>query len=428
MLLCARPTDAPYTGRVNSMDDRTGRPWLTNSALSKQRRPQPRLGPEKASPGTKPTVKPGVDLSNLEATRHASYLRGSMVAAGIISASLLHFFTPPHFIFWHNVFQRLYYIPIIYAAIYFGIRGGLAASLFAAVLYIPHIIRAWHPMPDYAMNQYAEIVLFFLVGSITGILADADRKHRKELEAATEETRKLYLELQNSFEQLKRADRLAAIGQLSAGLAHEIRNPLGSIDGAAQVLQQPETPEEVRKEFREVIRKETRRLNRLLTNLLDFARPRCPDFQPVDVGRTIDAVISLVSPTARQSGIQLRKQISRSVPPIECDNEQLKQVLLNLVMNAIQAMPDGGEIGVAAVEKYADIVIAVRDQGVGIPAEDVDKVFDPFFTTKGSGTGLGLSVAHQIVTQHGGVITVERNPDRGMTFSVAIPICHGRDN
>lgn len=367
-------------------------------------------------------------ISIFDTTRRPDLLRGTVVAVGILSASLLHFLTPPHFILWHNVFQRLYYLPIVYAAVYFGWRGGLLASSASAVLYIPHILMSWHGMPDYATNQYAEIILFFLVGTTTGILADRERKRRLELQAMTEQLSKVYRELQDSFEQLKRADRLSAIGELSASLAHEIRNPLGSIEGAAQILEQPQTTEEMRREFLGVIRKESRRLNRLLANLLDFARPRPPEFQAIDVRPVIDSVVTLLAHTAEQSGIQLRKHLSPSLPSVESDSEQLKQVILNLTINAIQAMPEGGAIEISATENNDEgIVIAVRDQGVGIPGENVEKIFDPFYTTKDGGTGLGLSVAHQIITRHGGVITAERNPDRGMTFSVLIPIRRRRE-
>jgi signal transduction histidine kinase len=363
-----------------------------------------------------------------DTTRRQDVLRGAVVAAGIVSASLLHFFTPPHFILWHNVFQRLYYLPIVYAAVYFGWRGGLLGSSASAILYIPHIMMAWHYMPDYATNQYAEIILFFLVGTTTGILADRERKRRQELQATTEQLGKVYRELQDSFEQLRRADRLSAIGELSASLAHEIRNPLGSIEGAAQILEQPQTTEEMRSEFLGVIRKECRRLSRLLTNLLDFSRPRQPEFQEVDVRPVVDSVVALLAHTAQQSGVELRKHLPASLPLVESDSEQLKQVILNLAINAIQAMPDGGKIEISAAEKNAGIVIAIEDQGTGIPAENLEKIFDPFFTTKDGGTGLGLSVAHQIITQHGGVITAERNVDRGMTLSVMIPIRRRRES
>ncbi len=354
--------------------------------------------------------------------RRVSLYRTLAPAAGIVAASLLHYFTPPDLLLWHNVFQRLYYLPIIYAAITFGWRGGVAASVGSALVYLPHILMAWHHMPGYAVNQYAEIILFFLVGTTTGILADQSRRRSAELEATTRQLEKVYRDLQASFEQVKRADRLSAIGQLAASLAHEIRNPLASIEGATNIIDSPQTSDEVRAGSLNVIRKESRRLNRLLTNLLDFARPRPPEFQPVDLGRLIDSVVALVDHTARHNRTEIRKQVSALLPMIESDPEQLKQVLLNLTINAIQAMPEGGCIEISAHSVDSGVRLAVRDQGSGIGDEDLDKIFDPFYTTKEAGTGLGLSVAHQIVAQHGGIIKAERNTGRGMTFSLVLPL------
>jgi len=345
-----------------------------------------------------------------------------VVAVGIAVATALHYLTSPSLILWHNLFQRLYYLPIIYAAIYFGWRGGLVASAISALCYIPHILHAWHHMPDYAMNQYAEIIVFFMVGTVTGVLADRGRKQRMELEATSEQLAQANRDLQDSFEQVKRADRLSAIGQLSASLAHEIRNPLASIDGAANLIESPQTHEEVRRGSFAIIHKEIQRLNRLLASLLDFARPRKPEFQPADPGRLLDAIINLMDHSARQKGITIRKDVSLSVPAFECDPEQMKQVILNLAINAVQAMATPGEIVLSARQKDSSVMIRVRDQGPGIPEEDIDKIFNPFFTTKETGTGLGLSVVHQIVNQHGGTVTAERNPDRGMTFSLVVPL------
>jgi two-component system sensor histidine kinase HydH len=343
-----------------------------------------------------------------------------VIAGGIAVATALHYFTSPSLILWHNLFQRLYYLPIIYAAIYLGWRGGLVASAASAVCYIPHILVWQHHMPDYAMNQYAEIIVFFLVGTVTGVLADRGMRQRRELAA-------LNRELQDSFEQVKRADRLSAIGQLSASLAHEIRNPLASIDGATNLIESDQTPQEMRKASLAIIRKEVQRLNRLLTDLLDFARPRKPEFQAVHPGRLIDATIALVGHSAQQKGITLRKEEGVTLPAFECDPEQMKQVILNLTINAVQAMPGAGEIVLAARQRESSIVISVRDQGPGIDDEALDKIFNPFYTTKDGGTGLGLSVVYQIVTQHGGVMTAERNREGGMTFALAIPLEQRRD-
>ncbi len=350
--------------------------------------------------------------------------RIAVVAAGIAAASALHYYTPTSAILWHYLFQRLYYLPIIYAGVYFGWRGGLAASALSTLSYVPHIRHAWH-QTDYAMDQYAEIIIFFLVGGVTGALADIGRRQRTELLATSEQLAQVNRELQNSFEQVKRADRLSAIGQLSASLAHEIRNPLASIDGAVNLIESPRTPEEIRAGSLAVIRKEVQRLNRLLTNLLDFARPRRPEFQMIEAGKLIDAIIGLAGHAAERKGIVFRKDVAPSTPPFECDAEQMKQVLLNLAINAVQAMEGPGEVALAARQSGASVAIQVRDEGQGINDADIDKIFNPFFTTKEAGTGLGLSVAYQIATQHGGTISAERNPGGGMTFSLVIPVRQG---
>jgi signal transduction histidine kinase len=201
---------------------------------------------------------------------------------------------------------------------------------------------------------------------------------------------------------------------------------LASIDGAANLIESPQTPEETRRGALTIIHKEIQRLNRLLTNLLDFARPRQPEFQTMEPGRLIDSIITLAGHSAQQKGITIRKDVSPSAPAFECDPEQMKQVILNLAINAVQAMTASGEIVVSARQSSSSVMISVRDQGPGISDEDLDKIFNPFFTTKEAGTGLGLSVVHQIVTQHGGAVKAERNPDRGMTFAVVVPLRHRR--
>jgi signal transduction histidine kinase len=273
-------------------------------------------------------------------------------------------------------------------------------------------MTAWSHMQHYAMEQYAEIVMFFLVGGVTGVLAGRERRRRMELQ-------QVHRELKETFEQVKRADRLSAVGQLAAGFAHEIRNPLASIDGAAEVLEAGPA-EAVRQETIRIIRQECARLNRLLGSLLDFARPRKPEAGEVDVAAVLDDVAELV----RHSGVRnvrLRRETAGLLRPLRCDREQLTQVVLNLALNAAQAMENGGEATLAAREENGWTVIEVRDEGKGVPPEMLERIFDPFFTTKDGGTGLGLAVVHQIVTQHGGKVEARMNAGAGMTFAVRLP-------
>ncbi len=351
-----------------------------------------------------------------------SWTKVAFILAGAGATSLGHYLTPPSLFLWHNIFQRLYYLPIVFAALAFGWIGGLLASLLSALLYIPHIIMTWGDNPSYTASQYAEVVVFFLVGGITGILADRDRRRREELHRTAEELRRVYRELQDSFEQIKRADRLSAIGQLAAGLAHEIRNPLASIEGAVDILERNRGTPERRAEFLSIIKKETRRLNRLLSALLDFARPRPPRVRPVHAGELFDQVLALVAHTGEREGIRFRVEAAAGLPPVEADPEQLQQVVINLVLNSIQAMPEGGTITLGAAVDGDRFLIRVTDEGRGIPESELDKIFDPFYTTKPNGTGLGLAVVHQIVEQHGGTIRAARNPGRGMTFTILLPL------
>ena len=192
------------------------------------------------------------------------------------------------------------------------------------------------------------------------------------------------------------------------------------------MVQRETQSEEQRREFLDIIQKESRRLNRLLTSFLDFARPRQPDLKMVEIGEMLDSVISLVRNGGDASRLELKKHIVPGLPMVECDPEQLKQVLLNLVTNASQAMPQGGTVLLEAQRHGTSVNIDVSDQGGGIDEENLDRIFDPFFTTKGNGTGLGLSVAHQIVSQHKGMLTIVRNSPQGVTVRVSLPLQPGK--
>jgi signal transduction histidine kinase len=232
--------------------------------------------------------------------------------------------------------------------------------------------------------------------------------------------------LEKNFENMKRVERIYALAQLSAGLAHEIRTPLASLEGAAALVQRETLSEEERHEFLDIIQKETRRLNRLLTSFLEFARPRNPDLRRVEIGEVLDSVLLLVRHAVDTSRLELRKQIEPGLPMLECDPEQLRQVLLNLVMNANQAMPHGGTVLLEARRDGANISIDVHDQGSGIDEGTLDRIFDPFFTTKENGTGLGLSVALQIASQHKGMLTIARNSPHGVTVRLSLPLKSGQ--
>jgi len=358
--------------------------------------------------------------------RRASWVRIGVVVLTTLFISTLHYVVPASSLRWHYIFQRLFYLPVVYAGLHFGWGGGLAAAVFAGLTYLPHITANWSVLPQYAINQYVEIIVLCSAGILTGVLVDRERKQKRASQEAAERVSRIYEELQQNFERMKRAERLYALGQLSAGLAHEIRNPLASIAGAVGILRRNPGSERKQTECLEIIDKECQRLNRLLTNFLEFARPRAPRYQRGELAPVLDSVIDLAAHAIDRDSITLHRQIAADLAPIECDPEQLKQVLLNLIINSVQAMQEGGQITLAARIQDSKLLIQVQDQGRGIDPANMDRIFDPFFTTKESGTGLGLSVAHQIVVQLGGMITAQKNPGRGMTFSVWLPTGPGR--
>jgi signal transduction histidine kinase len=352
--------------------------------------------------------------------------RVAAAVAGVLLVSLLHLVTPLSMLHWHNVFQHLYYLPIVFAGLNSGWRGGLFVATVACVSNAPHDFLSFSVLPHYAIDQILDFPVFCAAGILTGTLTERGRRQRADLERTTQRLTEVYRQLQDNFEQMKRAERLFAIGQLSAGLAHEIRNPLASIAGAAGILQRNLHLERKDAECLEIISKECQRLDGLLTHFLAFARPRTPQYRATDFRVVIDSVMELAAHSVGKSLVQLRTEISPGLPPVECDPELLKQVLLNLIINAIQATPGRGEVLVSACLRGDRLTVAVRDEGCGIGGADRDRIFDPFFTTKENGTGLGLSVAHQIVEQHGGILTAEANPGGGTTFSVSLPLRHER--
>jgi signal transduction histidine kinase len=243
--------------------------------------------------------------------------------------------------------------------------------------------------------------------------------------------------LQNSqvYERMKERDRLAALGQMAAGLAHEIRNPLGSIKGAAQLLQPGAAhPPDNTREFLDIIVEEVNRLNKIVSQFLDYARPYRGEQRPLEVNEAVRKTLQLLAKEQGQHDTDIVTDIvtnfAEGLPPVRADAEQLLQVFLNLSLNALQAMPQGGRLLISTSLRRATrrgaaaafLEVRFRDTGVGIPPGDQRNLFIPFFTTKEKGTGLGLPISQRIIENHGGTIEVRSQPGEGATFTVLLPI------
>lgn len=368
------------------------------------------------------------EQSALLLTRKRRIVLSLAIGLSVVLVTLLHFLTPVDDVVWHEIYQRLYYIPIIAAALLFGLRGGLAASLFTTVVYIPHIYQHWQRAHfDYSINQYAETVIFIVVGVVMGILGDRLKKARERAERSAEQRRtayieleKTYTELERTFEQLLQAEKLAGLGELSAGIVHEVRNPLSSIKGAVEILEDEIAPTSPRREFATLAKKEIDRLDNLVGEFLMFARPGVISIEPNNLNDIVASIVTLIGNQADAASVAVRLDLTQDLELVSVDREQIKQVLLNLTINALQAMPDGGEICFRSFAEADHCVISIEDTGGGIDESIVSKIFDPFFTGRDGGVGLGLSVAHKIVSQHSGTLEYQKGRS-GSNFVLKLP-------
>ena len=310
----------------------------------------------------------------------------------------------------HAIHGRLCYVPIILAAIWFGVRGGLFSALAITALTLPYPRLRGITDHHTLVAEYTEMVFYVAIGLMTGVLIERQWRARERSAALERE--------------LARSERLSSLGQMAAGLAHEIKNPLGSIQGAAEILGDDAPAGSKQRDLYDVLRKESHRLNAVVDDFLGFARPRPPQLAPLDVAKAIERASAQVELDASARRIEIARDVSPNLPSVAADAQQIHQVLLNLLFNAVAASRDGDRVVIEARrgEDEHAVILAVRDRGAGIPADILPRVFDPFFTTKEDGTGLGLSISHTIVRDHFGTIDIESTPGAGTTVTIALPV------
>ncbi len=343
------------------------------------------------------------------------------LGGSIVLISALHFLTPVDSLVLHQIYQRLYYIPIILAAFWYGWRGGLGAALFACISYVPHISMHWqHQNYDYALNQYAEIALFFVIGTVTGWLGDQKRREHDRAERINAELQTAYADLRQTFDQLLQAEKLSSLAEIASGVVHEVRNPLGAIKGAVEILEDELAENSPRREFAQIAKLEVERIDKLVSEFLQFSRTPKLEKTPTDINELIKSVNILIEPQVNQQNVLVTENLMKNLPLIDLDTEQIKQVLLNLTLNALQVMPNGGELRFSTISSEKQIIIEVADTGTGIEEQNLRRIFDPFFSTKDKSPGLGLSIAYKIVSEHGGNLSVE-NSDVGTMFQLKFP-------
>jgi two-component system, NtrC family, sensor histidine kinase HydH len=370
----------------------------------------------------------------------ARWSRPAILALAVVGVTVGHMAVPVARQIPHDLLVRLYYLPIALGGAWFGLWGGLGTASLITVMYLPHVLLVNHG--HLTFGYLLEIPVFLGVGLLTGLIVDRQAQYRRGLEAQAETLARSHRELQEQTRlllekeaQLHRADRLSALGQLSAGLAHEIRNPLGAIKGAVEILDEDYPAGHPKAEFYAIILKEVKRLNDVVTNFLSFARPVSMRFVPVDVREALMSLEGLISGQARAHRVQIFTSFHVGPSRVMADEALLKQAFLNIILNALEAMPDGGDLAIStrlADLKTAEILpsngrdewleVVFDDTGMGIPEEHLGRVFDPFFTTKKDGTGLGLAITYRIIENHRGIIRVLSQSGKGTTFVITLPL------
>jgi len=472
------------------------------------------------------------------------------IVAMLIGITILHTMQGgPEAGLFHEFYRRLYYLPILYAAFVFGVRGGLLTAITSAILYAPWGDHGGGPesqLLGLAVADGLELVMYLVMGVLFGRLRDLEGNRTRDLQQISVRLEEAYRALEERAvqllaiqdytqsilrsvtsgvltvgpdasvatvnpaaerilgiaedvvtarslptlfrddggltldvrkvlegriprimhdlrlvtidgkvvhaqvsvsrmrdvggrklgavvtvedvsdvqaltEQLIRADRLAAMGELTAGVAHEVRNPLGIIRASVQLMEDAECSRERVHEAAEVIKQEIDRLDRVIKALLDFGRPAPPTMRPVAVSQVLEDVALFSRTFASRAKVEIVERYSDTAPDVVADPEQLKQVFVNLISNAVQAMPGGGTLTIETGAKEGFVFIRFSDTGPGISDGVRDKIFNPFVSTRDDGTGLGLTIVHRIVDEHDGHIEVTSEPGDGTTFTVWLP-------
>ena len=313
-------------------------------------------------------------------------------------------------------------LPVVSAGTALGVLGTLVFSMLSGAAYLSFLF--WVDFSAFTVEWpllLIRVAFLAMVGNLANILAEDLRIQSQSSRRTAEQLAEANRQLRQAEEAVRRSDRLAALGQLSAGLAHELRNPLGTIKASAEMLaRQVSSENEVAREVAGFISTEVDRTNSLVTRFLQFARPLQVRREKADLAQMLDRAVAAAQREA--DGVAIYKNYDPEIPPFPFDAELMERVVYNLVVNAAQASARGGAVTVKTRAAGRTVEISVIDRGQGIDPKDLGSIFNPFFTTKPTGVGLGLAIVSKIVDEHGGKITVESERGRGSVFRVLLPM------
>jgi two-component system, NtrC family, sensor histidine kinase HydH len=334
----------------------------------------------------------------------------------------------------NSIYYPIFFLPVITAATYFGPIATLAWTALASLGYCSLLIPVWQ---DYDLGPEGEAILairilfFFLAAVLVNRLVMENRRQVAQYQKLSETLEETNRQLRRAEDEARRSERLAALGQLSAGLAHEIRNPLGVIKGSAEMLTKKlQASQPLESELAGYISSEVNRLNALVARFLDFARPQRVEFGPVRISALVDHCLESVQAQLPDAKIAVERRYADKLPEIQADEQLCERIFVNLILNAFQAIAgeaDGqrGTLRISIAPESprgtAGVGISIEDTGPGVPPELREQIFNPFFTSKKEGVGLGLSIVAKIVDDHRGWIRLDSDSGGGARFHVFLP-------
>ncbi len=324
----------------------------------------------------------------------------------VIIITFLHYRTSQLEISTHILFRELYFLPIILAGFWFGVRGALAVSFSITLFYLPFTLSLPQRITGHYLENILQIVLFNIIGLLIGWLRDREKNQQKKL---------------------REAENLAAMGRAVSCIAHDMKTPLIAIGGLVRrVRRKVEEPNLAEK--LDIASDQVRRLELLAGDMLAFAKPLQLEYNRGIVSGFVKEIAALAAEKAARHKVRIHAEVQQEMPLLEYDPLRLQQAVLNLVNNALEASPPGGLVILRCSCQRKGVVIEIIDQGEGIPREQQLDIFTPFFTTKKEGTGLGLPIVKKVIEAHGGTVWLERKSDHGAIFRIFLPLKRPSDS
>lgn len=348
----------------------------------------------------------------------------------ILAIGVLHGYTPGDQVFLHETYRRLSYFPIIVGALLFGVRGGLLMAVATSLAFIPHL-HLFHEMNhEFYLSELTEIILYFIAGVVVGVIAARESRLRIKYQELSHQLDKSYKRLHEETkllieveEQLRASQKLSALGQLSASIAHEIKNPLASIRGTAEIFLDEFPMDHPKHEFAEILLKETTRLAKTVDEVLQFSKKQPPTTTHKEpIQDVINRVTTLLDHKFHKKQITVHTKINADVQNIEIHSDPMTQVFINLLLNAVQAMAPHGHINIRATVQESTLHIEFQDDGPGVSPELSKTLFSPFVTGQKNGTGLGLAISSKIMESFHGTLSYTEVKGGGACFKLVLPV------